>query len=167
MITKLQLAPGAIAPHRAHATDVGYDIHALHTCLVTGDGTSFPLATKEDCLTMKNLRIDIAKIKVDTGVHLTPPKGHYFELVPNSRLSKIPFMYANSIGVIDPEYTGSIRVILKPVNYITPEDLEAFLPGNVVGQLILRKQLSTSFTPVSSLTPTERGDGGFGSTATR
>lgn len=151
MITKLQLDPGAIAPHRAHATDVGYDVHALHV----------DVAYKR-----VGAQNTIWKILIDTGVHLTPPKGYYFELVPNSRLANTPFMYGNSIGIIDPSYTGSIKVALNAEYGLLNENAIPN-PGDVVGQLILRKQLSTSFTPVSSLTHTERGDGGFGSTANR
>ena len=97
MITKLQLDPGAIAPHRAHATDVGYDIHALHV---------------DVAYIRRGSQNHIWKVLIDTGVHLTPPKGYYFELVPNSRLANTPFMYGNSIGIIDPSYTGSIKVAL-------------------------------------------------------
>lgn len=151
MITKLQLDPGAIAPHRAHATDVGYDIHALYV---------------DVAYIRRGSQNHIWKVLIDTGVHLTPPKGYYFELVPNSRLAQSPFIYANSIGVIDPDYTGSIKVVLN-AEYDLLRENALPKPGDVVGQLILRKQLSTSFAPVSALAPTERGNGGFGSTATR
>ena len=151
MITKLQLDPGAIAPNRAHATDVGYDIHALHV------DVAYRRVGSQNA---------IWKVFIDTGVHLTPPKGYYFELVPNSRIANTPFAYANSIGIIDPTYTGSLKVVLNADHDLFNENVIP-QPGDVVGQLILRKQLSTSFTPVSSLIPTERGNGGFGSTANR
>lgn len=164
MNTKIQLDPGATIPTRAHTTDVGYDVRALHTYAVQGDGTEHKLTTAADCLALRTYRIDIAKLKIDTGIHVTPPTGYYFELAPNSRLAKTPFIYANSIGIIDPGYTGSIRVILNCINNITPADIEPFLPGSVVGQLILRKQHSTTFEQVPTLEQTERGTGGFGST---
>lgn len=162
---KIKLDPGAEMPKRAHATDVGADIKALHTWLVQGDGTEHPLRTPEDCRAAETRRLDVAKIKIDTGVHATPPPGFYIELVPNSRLAKSPFMFANSLGIIDPDYTGSMRVILNTVNSITPEDIEKFLPGNVVGQLILRRRHEAEFIQVDALEETERGAGGFGSTA--
>lgn len=152
-------------PRYAHPSDVGADIKALHTWLVQGDGTEHPLKSMDDCLTMRDRRIGCAKIKIDTGVHITPPDGYYIELVPNSRIAKTPFMVANSIGIIDPEYTGSMRVILNVVNSLTPDDLAKFLPGNVVGQLILRKKLTATFMKVDELEDSPRGDGGFGSTA--
>ena len=162
---KAKLDQGAELPRYAHPSDVGADIKALHTWLVHGDGTEHQLKSMDDCLTMRDRRIDCAKIKIDTGVHITPPAGYYIELVPNSRIAKTPFMVANSIGIIDPEYTGSMRVILNVVNSLTPDDLAKFLPGNVVGQLILRKRHTATFTQVDELEDTKRGDGGFGSTA--
>lgn len=164
---KVKLAPGAAMPTRAHDTDVGYDVKALRTWLVQGDGTEHELESTADCMAMHYKGIDCAKVKIDTGVHVTPAAGYYIELVPNSRLAKSPFMYANSFGVIDPAYTGSMRVILNCVNRLTTEDLYNFLPGKVVGQLIIRERIPAAFEQVDSLEETERGSGGFGSTAER
>lgn len=161
---KIKLDTGAAMPHRAHPSDIGADIKAWRTWLIQGDGTEHELESSADCYTMKYRSIDCAKIKIDTGVHATPPPGFYIELVPNSRLAKTPFVYANSFGVIDPEYTGSMKVILNTVNSITPGDLMKFLPGNVVGQLILRRRYDAEFEQVDTLKETARGDGGFGST---
>ena len=151
-------------PRRAHDTDVGYDVTAIRTWLVQGNGTEHELKTLADCLAMKDKGVDCAKIKIDTGVHVQPPPGYFVELVPNSRLAKTPFMYANSLGVIDPDYTGSMRVILNTVNSLTPNDLALFLPGRVVGQLIIRYLISLEIEQVDSLEETARGNGGFGST---
>ena len=161
---QVQLDPGAAMPTRAHDTDVGYDVKALRTWLVQGDGTEHPMNTPADIMHAQGLRLDVAKIKIDTGVHATPEPGYYIELVPNSRLVKTPFMYANSFGVIDPAYTGSMRVVLNSVNRITAEDILPFLPGKVVGQLIIREHISADFVQVNTLEETERGAGGFGST---
>ena len=164
MKIKIKLDDGAVMPKYAHSTDVGADVRALHTCVVQGDGTEHTLESMADCLAMRSMRIDVAKVKIDTGVHVTPEQGYYVELVPNSRLAKSPFMYANSIGIIDPGYTGSIKVVLNLVNNVTPDDLALFLPGCVVGQLIVRPLLQASFEQVDELEETERGNGGFGST---
>lgn len=161
----VQLDPGAAIPTRAHASDVGYDIRALRTTLITGRGVEHNLATREGCFQLRSFHVSCSKLKIDTGVHLTPPPGYYVEVVPNSRLAKTPFIMANSIGIIDPEYTGSIRVILNPTNLLTPDDLFPFLPGNVVAQLIIRRKHDADFNLVDTLAPTERGNGGFGSTA--
>lgn len=164
---KVKLEVGAHMPSYAHPTDIGADIKAWRTWLVQGDGTEHELESSADCMIMQYKGIDCAKIKIDTGVHVTPQDGYYIELVPNSRLAKTPFMYANSFGVIDPTYTGSMRVILNVVNMLTPADLANFLPGKVVGQLIIRERIPAAFEQVDELEATERGDGGFGSTAER
>lgn len=149
MQIKLQLDPGATAPTRAHDTDTGYDIRALSV------DVAYRRCGKDNL---------IWKIRIDTGVHVQPPAGYYFELVPNSRLSNTPFSYANSIGIIDQGYTGSIKVILN-CDYNTTNERLIPQPGDVVGQLILRKRLDADFIQVDTLTPTERGTNGFGSTA--
>lgn len=162
---KVKLDAGAVMPRYAHSTDVGADVVALRTWLVQGDGMEHELRTMTDCLAMQAMQIDCAKVKIDTGVHAQPEEGYYIELVPNSRIAKTPFSYANSIGIIDPTYTGSIRVVLNVINFPTPDELAQFLPGKVVGQLIVRHRHEADFVQVDTLETTERGDGGFGSTA--
>lgn len=163
---KIKLDAGATMPRYAHPTDVGADVTALRTWLVELDGTEHELQTYDDCFEhIYDKCANYAKIKIDTGVHAQPPAGYYIELVPNSRIAKTQLSYANSIGIIDPTYTGSMRVVLNVVNCITPDDLAQFLPGKVVGQLIIRKQHQATFTQVDTLEATERGSGGFGSTA--
>lgn len=164
---KVMLDPGAEMPHYAHTSDVGADVKALRTTLLTGNGAEYTLNTLEDCRKMRDFYVACAKLKIDTGIHVTPADGYYCELIPNSRIAKTPFMYANSYGVIDPEYTGSMRVVLNCVNNLTPDDLAQFLPGRVVGQIIVRKRISADFEKVEELEETERGDGGFGSTEKR
>lgn len=98
----------------------------------------------------------------DTDVSLAIPLGFYAEIAPRSSLSKTGYMLANSIGVIDPGYTGTIKVALVKIDQSMP-NLE--LPVRVA-QLILQPYV-TSFsqdvTKTERLT-TSRSDGGFGST---
>jgi dUTP pyrophosphatase len=147
LTAKIKLDDGATMPTRAHVSDVGYDVRAL---------------------TVETIRLGsknyIYKLKIDTGVHVTPPDGYYFELVPNSRLAKSPYYYGNSIGVIDPDYTGSIKVMLNCTHALAPHMVTIPQKGDVVGQLILRKKYDVDFTQVDALDETERGEGGFGST---
>lgn len=162
---KVQLDEGAAMPTRAHDTDVGYDVKALTVTVVDDVGVNYGVDDIDalECFCEKN--ITPVKVKIDTGVHIQPEPGYWVELVPNSRLAKSCFMYANSMGIIDPGYTGSMRVILNVIN------VEQFypsmfniLPGKVVGQLIVREQISADFEQVDKLDETLRGDGGFGST---
>lgn len=153
---KLQLDPGALTPTRAHTTDTGYDIHCL---------TSHTEVLIED--TWQTLPIFLAdkqwRIVIDTGVHLQPPPGWAFSLRPNSRNGKSRFRWSFSPGTIDQGYTGSIKIILEPRTHHT-KPAHAPQPGQVCGQLILERVYEADFRLVSSLTTTDRGPNGFGST---
>lgn len=151
-------------PTRAHESDVGYDVKALHTYFVTPDGFEIELFNQYDAELIQHEEDRILRLKIDTGVHVKPEPGYYVEVVPNSRLAKTPFMFGNSIGIIDPEYTGSIKVVLTPHEGVDIDDVIKFLPGNVVGQLIIRHKHDAEFEQVEQLEETERGEGGFGST---
>lgn len=166
---KIQLDPGATIPTRAHSTDVGYDVTSISLSAVLKSGARVIIDNIDQipeltCASFHDGNYAISYYIVDTGVHLTPPPGYYFELVPNSRQAKTTVSWGNSIGIIDPTYTGSIKIIIKKAIY---QDLGKYLPGNVVGQLILRPLLTATFEQVDYLTPTDRADGGFGSTANK
>ena len=62
----------------------------------------------------------------DTGIALCPPPGHYAIVVPRSSLVYQGVVLTNSLGVIDPTYTGSIKVVLSFIDAATT--LETFLP---------------------------------------
>lgn len=158
----VSLDPGATLPTKAHPSDVGYDVKALRVEIEDMDEFRHPV-TNEAQIELLNVRI--RKVFIDTGIHVRPAPGYYCELIPNSRIAKTDFIYANSFGVIDPSYTGTIKVILNAMDGCFHEDLSYFLPGNVVGQLIIRPQLNAYFTQVDNLPETDRGTGGFGSTA--
>lgn len=160
---KIQLDPGASIPTRAHETDVGYDVTSCTFTVVHKNGMRTLCTTKEHIVEAGDCFCS-SYIEIDTGIHITPPAGYFFELVPNSRQAKTTVIWGNSIGVIDPTYTGSIKIIIKQAVYA---DLARYLPGNVVGQLILRPLLTATFEQVDKLDSTERGDGGFGSTANK
>ena len=65
-------------------------------------------------------------------------------------------------GVIDPDYTGNIGVVLKnnsrkPVERVI---------GEPIAQLLFVKVATPLFMQVQSLTPTQRGKDGFGTHST-
>ena len=162
---KVKLDEGATLPTRAHDTDVGYDIKALNICVIDNVGFTHKMNNIDDLERFCEKDHTPVKVKIDTGVHVQPEPGYWVELVPNSRLAKSCFMYANSMGIIDPSYTGSMRVILNVVNtgQFYPS-MFTILQSKVVGQLIIREQISADFEQVDELEETQRGDGGFGST---
>lgn len=154
---KVKLDTGATMPRKAHSTDVGYDVTV---CKVEYRDRFGKPADVDRCPSLARTII------VDTGVHVEPPSGYYFELVPNSRIAKTPFFMANSPGIIDPDYRGSIKAVYKALDgEVFSKEIDMFRPGKVIGQLILHKLEDLPMVQVDTLTETERGNGGFGSTA--
>jgi len=134
---KIKIEEGGIPPFKKYPDDVGYDLYLVN------------LIEKKDNLYF-----------YDTKVRVEPPEGYYIEIVPRSSLSKTGYVMANSIGIIDPQYRGTIKVALRKVNENAP-DLE--LPFRGV-QMILRKLHLFDIDIVDNLSETERQEGGFGST---
>ena len=99
-------------------------------------------------------------VMYDTGIAVQPPWGYYFELVGRSSISKTGYIVANSVGIIDASYTGSLKVALIKINKDAP-DLE--LPARLV-QLIPRQLVHMEAIEVNDLAHTQRAGGGFGST---
>ncbi len=132
-----ELLEGAVAPFKKHASDSGWDLFLVEV-----------------------LKDDGNVVLLDTKVKLKPPRGYYFELVPRSSLSKSGFVLANSIGVIDATYRGTVKVALARVS----KDAKVpKLPWRAV-QLILRPLYCIEFKEVKKISGSLRGEGGFGST---
>jgi dUTP pyrophosphatase len=130
--------PGAIVPTKANPSDVGYDITVIR-------------AVK---------KLNGAVTLYDTGLKIGMDPGFYAEIVPRSSLSKSGFVLANSMGIIDPSYTGNLLVALARVDADAPEPA---LPFRCC-QLIVRPQIHAIVSECSEIDATVRGDGGFGST---
>ena len=99
----------------------------------------------------------------DTGIAVEPSGGIYIEIAPRSSLSKTGYILTNSIGIIDPTYRGTLKVVLTKISSDAPE-LE--LPCNKF-QLIPRMIVDVQVNVADDLSETERGSGGFGSTDKR
>lgn len=96
---------------------------------------------------------------VGTGVALTVPEGTYGRVAPRSGLScKGTHVGA---GVIDRDYTGEVKVLLFNMNREKCIDISK---GDRVAQLLLSKIALSDVLEVDSLSETDRGSGGFGST---
>lgn len=98
---------------------------------------------------------------VRTGIAVEIPEGYAGLIYARSGLStKKGLAPANKVGVIDPDYRGEIMVPLHNHGK-TAQIVE---PGERIAQLVITPFLKVSFKETESLTGTERGEGGFGST---
>lgn len=130
--------PNAVIPTRAHGSDSGFDLTLIQCVKRLGEVEFYT-----------------------TGIQIEPPHGYYFDLVPRSSISKMGYMLANNIGIIDQNYRGDVIVPIRKVD-IKAESLK--LPIKLA-QLIPRQWIHMSAVEVNSLDSTNRGEQGFGSTS--
>ena len=101
----------------------------------------------------------------DTGISIEIPKGYVGLLFPRSSVSKTKLQLANSVGVIDSGYRGSI--MFKYRYLVTEEHIyheEIYYAGERIGQILIIPYPQIEFEEVNELSDTDRGSGGFGST---
>lgn len=130
----------AVPPQKARASDSGYDLVLLERVKEFGGIELF-----------------------DTGIKVRPPFGYYFDLIPRGSIIKSGYMLANSVGVIDQAYTGSILVPLIRLAEGGGMPGPLKLPNRLV-QIVPRKIVHFQPVEVAELSDTTRGSGRFGST---
>lgn len=130
--------PNAVMPSKEKYSDVGYDLTIVKKVKEWNSKTTL----------------------YDTGIKVSLPIGYYAEVVPRSSLSKSGYMLANSVGIIDPNYTGNLLIALTKVDDVP----DIMLPFRCC-QLIPRRQVIMDIVKVDvDFDETTRGDNGFGST---
>ena len=100
---------------------------------------------------------------VSTGLVMELPEGVECQVRPRSGLAlKKGITLPNSPGTIDPDYRGELRIIMQNLG-AEPVTLER---GERIAQLVFSRFEAPEVVEVASLSETERGEGGFGSTGT-
>ena len=109
-------------------------------------------------------KTDDGRIKCGTGIHVALEDRDSLTIRPNSRITKMGYVIANSPCTVDESYRGEIFIVFRPiVDNPTPINI-----GDVIGQIEVPHHRQASFETVKTLEDlgiTDRGDGGFGSTA--
>lgn len=127
----------------------------------------------------------ISHLEYDTELKIEPEGNFFMLLYPRSSIIKTNLVLCNSVGVIDSGYRGSIKVCFK---YIAqPEDMKIvegktfkgkqakgivtsinpqriYQQGEKIAQLIPCNHSNISLEFANSLSDSERGPEGFGST---
>ena len=126
-----------------------------------------PLSAGMDVRAAKEQPIKIDPLQraiVPTGLFLEIPAGYEVQVRPRSGLAaKKGITVLNAPGTIDADYRGEVCVIL--VNLSS----EPFVveKGERIAQLVLSRHECIEWDECRSLSESERGDGGFGSTGVK
>ena len=114
-------------------------------------------ANLDESVTLRPLE----RAMIPTGLFVELPEGYEMQIRPRSGLAaKHGITVLNSPGTIDADYRGEIKVILVNLSN-TPFTIE---PGERIAQMIVARYEQVEWQAVESLSETERGAGGFGST---
>uniref|UniRef100_A0AAU8MHD6 dUTP diphosphatase n=1 Tax=Geladintestivirus 4 TaxID=3233136 RepID=A0AAU8MHD6_9CAUD len=104
------------------------------------------------------------RIKCGTGIHVALEDRDSITIRPNSRITKMGYVIANSPCTVDESYRGEIFIVFRPItDGIIPIEV-----GDVIGQMECPHHRQASFKTVKTLEElgiTDRGDGAFGSTS--
>lgn len=147
-------------PEYSHYGDAGCDVRAcLSLCTDKHMYGGAKVVEHED-----GLKLEMpphSRALVPTGISCAIPEGYEIQVRPRSGLAlKHGITITNGIGTIDSPYRGDIGIILQNNGDKTfvVED------GDRVGQFVLNKVERIAWNEVSSLTQTDRGEGGYGHT---
>lgn len=135
------LEPGAFEPIRAHKSDAGLDIRAMHDGVVRAGRTA----------------------TFRTGVHIQLPRYPCHEVTAGLLMPRSGLMVNHDIlsfGIIDQGYSGEIMVHLFNLG----EKDYWVQAGDKISQLVVARILCEPINFTDSIEGGERQDDGFGST---
>jgi dUTP pyrophosphatase len=148
LLSYKRLHPDAHLPTQAYGSPVGWDVYAH---LISETNHTIQLV-----LPPGGSRI------IGTGLVLLPPEGYFLAVCSRSGpAAATPSIFvANSPGIIDPDYTGELKIILFNGGHSSVY-IKDFDP---IAQLILfPTPPRVTLSAITEVPPTTRGDRGFGS----
>ena len=117
-------------------------------------------ANIEESIELKSLE----RVLVPTGLFMELPVGVEAQIRPRSGLAfKNGITVLNTPGTIDADYRGEIKVLLVNLSN-EPFNIE---PGERIAQMVVAKHEQVEWVEQDSLSESERGAGGFGSTGVK
>ena len=131
----VRMSPDAVTPTRATEGSVGLDFYSPADYIIP----------------------PYNQLLVPTQIKLQIPLGYYGRLAPKSGLAILHQLHVGA-GVIDPDYTGEIMVLL--IN--TASRVYNIIKGAPIAQLILEKISIPILKEVKELSLTTRGAQGCG-----
>lgn len=137
-----RLDDGLPIPTSAHPGDAGLDLYSAESIsLAPGD-----------------------RAAIGTGLAIAIPKGYAgFVHARSGRALKQGLALVNAPGLIDAGYRGEIKVIV--INLARSHKI-LIERGEKIAQLVIQKVTPVQLIEVETLSGSERGKGGFGSSGT-
>ena len=108
----VKMSSDAMTPTRATEKSVGLDLYSPANYIIP----------------------PYSQLLIPTKIELRIPLGHYGRLASKSGLAILHHLHVGA-GVIDPDYTGEIKVLLT----ITAPHAHSIVRGDPIAQLILEK----------------------------
>ena len=133
----LKLLPTVCMPTHATSKSVGLDLYSPMNVLIPAHD----------------------KILIDMGIAFQIPMGYYGQIASRSGLAIHHHIHVGA-GVVDPDYTGSVHVLLMN---LSSQD-HVIEKNHCIAQMILEKVAYLVICEVSQMLQTECGANGFGST---
>ena len=131
--------PDATKPSRRTRGSIGYDITSIQNVIVPPNQT----------------------VRIRTGVQCLPPPDTYVRIAPRSSMALTGITVQG--GVIDPDYTGEIEVLL----HNSTDTPTAISKKNKIAQIIFEQAKTPLIELTDHLPPTQKSKKGFGSTGRR
>lgn len=133
---KIKLLDPEMGPYKQYSEDAGWDLRAREACSIYPD--------------------DVVAIK--TGVCVEIPTGYAGEIRPRSSITKRGLIIP--LGTIDSQYRGEIEIIV-----LNPFSKRQIIErGERIAQLVITPCMLGTLEIVDDLSPSTRGEAGFGST---
>lgn len=132
-----KLTENAILPNKAFPSDACYDVSAPNRVVLKSG--------------------EITKVSLDFAVSC--PDGYKLCLYSRSGLASKGILLTNSIGIVDPNYRGSLAAAF----YNTSDTDFIVESGDRILQMAIEKIWEFKIEEVNELDETDRGSGGFGS----
>ena len=132
----VKMSSNAVTPTRATEQSVGLDLYSPANYIIP----------------------PCSQLLIPTQIKLGIPLGHYGRLASKSGLAILQHLHVGA-GVIDPDYTGEIKLLLMN----TAPYAHSIIRGDPIAQLILEKISLLVLKMVKELPPTARGAQGCGS----
>ena len=117
-----------------------------------------------DLFARKIIKCNLFSVWYDTQIAVEIPEGYVGLLVPRSSITnKSELTLANSVGIIDSNYRGTVQVRFNRTlkGFFT---MGKYNLGERIAQLVIVPFIAPEIKLVDSLSETTRGEDGFGHT---